>query len=39
LIHGPPEIHACTDSSDDDDENDEEKPNDIASLREQLATL
>ena len=36
-IHGPPEIHAYTNS--DDNENDDEEPNDIASLCEQLATL
>ena len=33
-IRGPPEIHAYTDS-----EEEEEEPNDIASLREQLAAL
>ena len=37
-IRGPIEVHAYTDSDDDDDE-EEEEPNDIASLREQLATL
>ena len=36
-IRGPPEIHAYTDS--DDDEEEEKEPNDIASLREQLAAL
>ena len=34
-IRGPPEIHAYTDSNDDE----EDEPNDIASLREQLAAL
>ena len=34
-IHCPPEVHAYTDSNDDE----EEEPNDIASLREQLAAL
>ena len=38
-IRRPPEIHAYTDSDDDDEEGEEEEPNDIASLREQLATL
>jgi len=37
-IRGPIEVHAYTDSDDDDDE-EEEEPNDIASLREQLAAL
>ena len=36
-IHGPPEVHAYTNSSDDEDE--DEEPNDIASLHEQLAAL
>ena len=36
-IRGLLEVHAYTDSDDDDDE--EEEPNDIASLREQLAAL
>ena len=36
-IHGLIEVHAYTDSDDDDD--DEEEPNDVASLREQLAAL
>ena len=35
LIHGLIEVHAYTDS--DDDEEEEEEPNDVASLREQLA--
>jgi len=39
-IHGPPEIHAYTDTSDDhDDEEEEEEPTDIASLCNQLAAL
>ena len=37
-IHGPIEVHTYTDS-DDDDEEEEEEPNDVASLREQLAAL
>ena len=37
-IRGPIEVHAYTDS-DDDDGDEEEEPNDIASLREQLAAL
>jgi hypothetical protein len=37
-VHGPPEVHVYTDSNDDDD-NEEEEPNNIASLREQLAAL
>ena len=36
-IRGPIEVHAYTDSDDDDEE--EEEPNDVASLREQLAAL
>ena len=36
-ICGPIEVHAYTDS--DDDEEEEEEPNDVASLREQLAAL
>ena len=36
-IRGPIEVHAYTDFDDDDEE--EEEPSDIASLREQLATL
>ena len=36
-ICGPIEVHAHTNSDDDDDE--EEEPNDVASLREQLAAL
>jgi len=35
LIRGPIEVHAYTDSDDDE----EEEPNDVASLREQLAAL
>ena len=35
-IRGPIEVHAYTDSDDDDEE---EEPNNVASLREQLATL
>ena len=38
-IRGPIEVHACTDSDDDDGEEEEEEPNDVASLREQLAAL
>ena len=38
LIRGPIEVHAYNDS-DDDDEEEEEEPNDVASLREQLAAL
>src|SRR6185312_7754168 len=34
----PIDVHAYTDS-DDDDEEEEEEPNDVASLREQLAAL
>ena len=37
-ICGPIDVHAYTDSDDDDDE-EEEEPNDVASLREQLAAL
>ena len=37
-IRGPIEVHAYTDS-DDDEEEEEEEPNDVASLREKLATL
>ena len=37
-IHVLIEVHAYTDS-DDDDEEEEEEPNDVASLREQLAAL
>ena len=37
-IRGPIEVHTYTDS-DDDDEEEEEEPNDVASLREQLAAL
>ena len=37
-IRGPPEVHAYNDSDDDDDD-EEEEPNDIVSLREQLAAL
>ena len=37
-IHGPIEVHAYTDS-DDNDEEEEEEPNNVASLREQLAAL
>ena len=37
-IRGPLGVHAYT-NSDDDDDDDEEEPNDIASLREQLAAL
>ena len=36
-IRRPIEVHACTDSDDDDEE--EEEPNDVTSLREQLAAL
>ena len=36
-IRGPIEVHAYTDS--DYDEEEEEEPNDVASLREQLAAL
>ena len=36
-IRGPIEVHTYTDS--DDDEEEEEEPNDVASLREQLAAL
>ena len=36
-IRGPIEVHAYTDS--DYDEVEEEEPNDVASLREQLAAL
>ena len=36
-ICGPIEVHAYTDSKDDKEE--EEEPNDVASLREQLAAL
>ena len=36
-ICGPIEVHTYTDS--DDDEEEEEEPNDVASLREQLAAL
>ena len=36
-IRGPIEVHAYTNSDDDDEE--EEEPNDVASLREQLAAL
>jgi hypothetical protein len=40
-IRGPQEIHTYTDSDSDDGDDDdkEEEPNDIASLREQLAAL
>jgi hypothetical protein len=42
-IHGPPEIHAYTDTEDEDDEEEEEEeeeePTDVASLRAQLAAL
>ena len=38
-IRGPLEVHAYTASDDDDDDDEEEDPNDIASLREQLAAL
>ena len=38
-IRGPIEVHAYTDSDDDDGEEEEEEPNDVASLREQLAAL
>ena len=37
-IRGPIEVHAYTDS-DDDEEEEEEEPNNVASLREQLAAL
>jgi len=37
-IRGPIEVHTYTDS-DDDDKEEEEEPNDVASLREQLAAL
>jgi len=37
-IRGPIEVHAYTDS-DDEEEEEEEEPNDVASLREQLAAL
>ena len=37
-IHGPIEVHAYTDSNDDEEE-EEEEPNNVASLREQLAAL
>jgi hypothetical protein len=36
-IRGPIEVHAYTDS--DDEEEEEKEPNDVASLREQLAAL
>ena len=37
-IRGPIDVHAYTDS-DEDEEEEEEEPNDVASLREQLAAL
>jgi hypothetical protein len=41
-IHGPPEIHAYTDTEDEDkeeEEEEEEEPTDVASLRVQLVAL
>jgi uncharacterized protein involved in exopolysaccharide biosynthesis len=38
-IHGPPEIHAYTDTEDEDEDDEEEEPTDVASLRAQLAAL
>ena len=38
-IRGPIEVHACTDSIDDNEEEEEQEPNDVTSLREQLAAL